>query len=269
MWLILQASLLLAAASGSEDGNCRREEVSMLQAVQTQAALTEMGRKQAQATNVTAGPCSQRMAFERSVHTFPIQNLYWLHIPKAGTSFIATVWNYACGQGKEMLDFTVSDKYAPHCGRCYDYALMERYPKHEYCTQDVLHSRFTTAHNPISTEKMQDMGMHAVAMFRQPNQRIISARNDGYHANGFSKAEFAALRAACGKPHSVECFARYPGIAGCMARMLTGGTCAESSAARSGPFDGGRALVDKATWAVLWDNFFISLLLLIREPIHE
>ena len=253
MWQMFRALLLLESVNGHKDA-CRSEEVSMLQAaaVQTQAALTEsqMSPRQAQARNVSTGTCDQRMTFETSVRTFPLQNLYWLHVPKTGTSFLATVWNYACGQGKEMLDITVSDSYAPGCAPCYGRALMERYPQDEYCTEGVLHSKFTLYHAPISVERIQATGMHVVAMFRQPTQRLISAHKDHNRAPEFSISERDVLQKACAN-ESAECFARYPGIAGCMTRMLSGRTCTELSHVRgSNPFDGGRAFVGKAKEAV-------------------
>jgi hypothetical protein len=75
------------------------------------------------------------------------------------------------------------------------------------------------------------------AFFRQPEQRIISAFYDGRHANGFTPEVWDALKkSTIGLPckianvtykNPLECFARFPGIAGCMSRMLTGETCAD------------------------------------------
>jgi len=134
---------------------------------------------------------------------------------------------------------------------------MERYPKDEYCMQGVLHKQFTTAHRPVSIQQIQGQELHVAAMFRQPSQRIISAKADGLHANGLSPADYAELRGKC-EHESTECFARYPGIAGCMTRMLTGKLCAEDSKDRTAPFDGGRALVDGAK-KVVGELAFVGL----------
>ena len=248
-------ALLVTLVSATDDGACPGEDTSMLQAnaVQAQAALTQTRKQETS----LAGRCSQKMTFENSSHTYPIRNLYWLHFPKAGTSFMATVWNYACGQGRELLDLTVSDAYAPKCLHCYDFALMERYPKDEYCTQGVLHKQFTTQHRPFSMEQIQGRTLHVAAMFRQPSQRIISAKADGLHASGLSPTGYAELRRKC-EHEPTECFARYPGIAGCMTRMLTGKNCAEDSNDRTAPFDGGRALVDEAK-KVVGELSFVGL----------
>ena len=99
--------------------------------------------------------------------------------------------------------------------------------------------------------------------FRQPEDRIISAFYDGRHANGFNSELFKQLvtvsrvpsttttsrvsssllskqpQYACkigNRPYHnpLECYARFPGIAGCMSRMLTGETCADGLFQESG-----------------------------------
>lgn len=75
------------------------------------------------------------------------------------------------------------------------------------------------------------------AFFRQPEERIVSAYYDGRHASGFTTDLYAAVKKATnGLPckigdktfkNPLECFARYPGISGCMSRMLTGEMCAD------------------------------------------
>ena len=86
-----------------------------------------------------------------------------------------------------------------------------------------------------------------VSFFRQPEDRIVSAYYDGRHSSGFKPEMYQDLvKKSYQQPgkhsHScklspnnddesyhnpLECFARYPGIAGCMSRMLTGETCAD------------------------------------------
>lgn len=84
--------------------------------------------------------------------------------------------------------------------------------------------------------------MTVVAFFRQPEERIISAYKDSYHSAGFVASDFKDLvtkvrgskKKLCKSKTGnrtyedpVQCFANQPGIAGCMARMLTGQTCAD------------------------------------------
>eukprot|EP00985_Skeletonema_marinoi_P021005 scaffold12642_cov133-Skeletonema_marinoi.AAC.3 len=83
--------------------------------------------------------------------------------------------------------------------------------------------------------------MTVAAFFRQPEERIISAYKDALHANGFAGTDFknfvtkvrGARNGQCKIGNRiylnpVQCFANYPGIAGCMSRMLTGQKCADA-----------------------------------------
>ena len=89
--------------------------------------------------------------------------------------------------------------------------------------------------------------MTVVAFFRQPEERIISAYKDSYHTNGFQGTPFKELvtkirGAKNGQckigdqiyTNPLQCFANYPGVAGCMSRMLTGEKCADSLFHESG-----------------------------------
>jgi len=92
-----------------------------------------------------------------------------------------------------------------------------------------------------------------VGIFRQPSQRLLSAFRDGLHSTGFQKEDSLAMHAEVqyGTEGAEARYARYPGIAGCTARMLTGGSCAESLWARGDqPFDGGKARLKEAVLMV-------------------
>jgi len=174
------------------------------------------------------GRQSYFLAGTASSSVLELQSIQWLHIPKAGTSFIGTIWGYACGRGDLPLDLNVDPKAAPDCLSCYDFALMDRYPKDMFCASGILHAEFQTQHQPM-TSAVMDQGANAIGMFRKPAQRLISAYIDGYHTQGFSDETYASLRKQC-DGQSVACFARYPGVAGCTTRMLTGKRCADDPA---------------------------------------
>eukprot|EP00440_Ansanella_granifera_P011921 gb/GFBE01012958.1/.p1 GENE.gb/GFBE01012958.1/~~gb/GFBE01012958.1/.p1 ORF type:complete len:425 (+),score=64.11 gb/GFBE01012958.1/:1-1275(+) len=151
-----------------------------------------------------------------------LKNINWLHVPKTGTSFISTIWNYACGQHEPPLDLEVDAYATATCSECYDFALMGRYPVEQYCTPGVLSSNFGTQHAATTLDKML-AGENVVSILRRPNQRLISAYH-ARHVSGFGDVE-TELWMTCS---DAACFARFPGVAGCMTRMLTGGTCADS-----------------------------------------
>eukprot|EP00435_Cladocopium_sp_Y103_P067231 s922_g29.t1 len=168
------------------------------------------------------------------------RNITWLHFPKAGTSFLATIWNYACSR-RMALDLAVSPRAVPGCEQCYDVALMDRYPPDDYCEDGFLSGNFSTQHRPVTVSTVKSGELQVIGMFRRPSQRLISAFHDSCHASGLAADQYKLLMQECGPngKNSAGCYARFPGIAGCMSRMLTGGFCAETQFAESS-FDGGK-----------------------------
>ena len=220
----------------------------------------------------------------------PPRRLRWLHFPKTGTSFISTLWSYACSTPERYIDLSVNAQVCVTAAdgkrssfSMYDFALMRRYPweiygAHNFISDDNNSMPLNvknislglvggTQHFPLSpnlkdqhfvqSDRYEDLvekkqllrygselfnhNISVVAFFRQPEERIISAYKDGFHANGFTGESFANLlkkvrRAKDGLckignqnyTSPIQCFANYPGIAGCMSRMLTGQKCADS-----------------------------------------
>lgn len=193
---------------------------------------------------------SLQLSFPGSPSKGKLTNINWLHIPKTGTGFISTIWNYACGQTGPPLDLRVDPVHSLSCEECFDFALMARYSRRKYCKKGVLSPYIKTQHVPIKLEHVRARNESVVGMFRKPSQRLISAFRNGMHANGFSDDEFEQIQAVCGHRDLASCYAGFPGIAGCMARMLTGDKCAESFQMREGRFDGGRARLQEALKAL-------------------
>jgi len=191
-------------------------------------------------------PATTATAQEAQPLSERLRGLRWLHVPKTGTSFIATIWNYACGQRGVPLDLYVDDYYTKGCSQCYDFAVMDRYPKQHYCEPGVLSSSFATQHRPAA--QWEFVSESVVGFFRRPAQRLISAHRNGFHASGLGSAAFRRLREGCGGAVAgAGCFARWPGIAGCSARMLTGLTCADPAAEEAGQrWDRGLGRVEQA-----------------------
>lgn len=188
----------------------------------------------------------------------PLRNITWLHFPKAGTSFLATIWNYACSR-RMALDLAVSPRAVPGCEQCYDVALMDRYPPDDYCEEGFLSQNFSTQHRPVTSSAVQSDELKVIGMFRRPSQRLISAFHDSCHASGLAEDQYKVLMQECGPngKNSAGCYARFPGIAGCMSRMLTGGFCAETQFAESS-FDGGKAHLEEAI-AMVKEMAFVGL----------
>mmetsp|Transcript_23847 Transcript_23847/g.49398 ORF Transcript_23847/g.49398 Transcript_23847/m.49398 type:complete len:765 (-) Transcript_23847:1499-3793(-) len=226
------------------------------------------------------------------------KSIRWLHFPKTGTSFISTLWSYACSTRERYIDLAINSHQCSIFDRSsfsmYDFALMKRYPWELYGAPNFIPSSKSkvkddgsmkdlplplvagTQHQPLinsmrdfkapssdriarlqKKKQLRNFGSEfehnitVAAIFRQPEQRIISAFYDSRHANGFDAATFKNLieqtsgpraqgKPACQLPdgkiyhNHLECFARFPGIAGCMARMLTGEKCADGLFQESG-----------------------------------
>lgn len=68
-------------------------------------------------------------------------------------------------------------------------------------------------------------GRALVGLLRHPVQRLLSAFHHGMHAPGMPRERHARLRQQC--RGDAACFARFPGVAGCQAKMLLGHACGE------------------------------------------
>eukprot|EP00931_Biecheleriopsis_adriatica_P063345 TRINITY_DN38336_c0_g2_i2.p1 TRINITY_DN38336_c0_g2~~TRINITY_DN38336_c0_g2_i2.p1 ORF type:complete len:432 (+),score=86.41 TRINITY_DN38336_c0_g2_i2:55-1350(+) len=257
-FLITEASLLsLKEEAVGADGITAVDAAFLLQrglSLSSSAAKLRQQRAVARDALLEGGrrACRElRVTLEASPEQRALQNIRWVHIPKTGTSFIATIWNYACGQREPPLDLGVSPNATLGCVNCYDWALMDRYPSADYCQPGLLSAEFTTSHAPITRELTEKEDLQVIGFFRRPSQRLISAYYNGLHANGFTQEGNRLLVEECGlngRHPGAGCYARYPGIAGCSARMLTGATCAEplSSSGAPSSFDGGRLRLSEA-----------------------
>lgn len=177
-----------------------------------------------------------------------LRKLRWLHIPKTGTSFWATLFSYACR--KKRVDLDVSPFLSPACNECYDFALKERYHAGDYCDRDSFSEGLGTLKSDTANPKTGmfvyprtdhvplgkgDDPSHTVAFFRSPRGRLQSAAA-GRHMKGFGSARYQdVLRKCYHNGTDAHCFAEFPGIKGCMARMLTGLPCADDGAAGGHP----------------------------------
>jgi len=103
----------------------------------------------------------------------------------------------------------------------------------------------------LMASEIFDRNITVTSFFRQPEERLVSAYHDGRHSSGFKQKNWNNLVKASvvrnGDPanhkcvidgqiyrNPLECFVRFPGIAGCMTRMLTGETCADDILGESG-----------------------------------
>lgn len=161
--------------------------------------------------------CKRRHHNRSNSLAAPRQLIRWLHFPKCGATFALSAMSYACAStiptwhtvGMALRGGRIDVRMA--------HAINARGRKRGTRCDGRLLLPFD-GHQPVSA---RDAGL--VAMFRRPSQRLISAYLDNYHAWGLAGSARATI-----KQHAptIAAFARFPGIAGCMAKMLSGHHCA-------------------------------------------
>jgi len=99
--------------------------------------------------------------------------MFWLHIPKCGGSFFNAVLHMpgACpGLGANV---SIDDE---QFGKCFEINFRLKCPT--LCNQALVHCDGPMPHTDLEDEKYDEFKGHFVALFRQPEQRLLSAWND-------------------------------------------------------------------------------------------
>ncbi|EGD78963.1 hypothetical protein PTSG_01937 [Salpingoeca rosetta] len=146
----------------------------------------------------------------------------WLHIPKTGTSFAATLYSYACPQ----LPRNVSLALPPGLRGSLVQTFEQLYPFEQSSCNGSQWIGKRAGHSPITPKELRTGETRVediVTMVRDPRLRLWSAYRYGKHAHGMLQPEWERMDA---ETHSVREFARWPGVAGCQVKMLTGHVCA-------------------------------------------
>lgn len=169
---------------------------------------------------------------DNSAHPFPRhahRPVRWLHVPKTGTSFMNTVWHYAC-----TLPATAS---ASDFSSMYEKQFAARYPPSVHCTTMLDHSPAT--HKPLGDGEWAAHPGAFVTMLRDPSARLVSAFKHGRHCIQDCSPEME-LGMACRtvrdnrrlykckalrRAKSLREYAAEPAARGCAARMLIGRAC--------------------------------------------
>merc|ERR1712216_955610 len=146
------------------------------------------------------------------------QQIFWLHIPKCGTSFYNTLYHWMC----PIIPTSVKLRQR---GNIEDY---HRYfPDWAFCG---IHSRARSGH--LSYDEKRDKGL-AVGLFRSPASRIVSGFNANFHHYGMARGTINTFKPAMqtallkgGPTLALKQYAEWPGIAHCQTKMLVGAACA-------------------------------------------
>lgn len=176
-----------------------------------------------------------------------LAKLFWLHIPKCGTSWLNVIFHYACPRVPENVTCSL---VVGRTGGPIAEELLRRWPPWRWCNTPFI-SR-PNFHNPY-TPRAKDF---AVGLFREPRARLVSAFHHNSHSNGMDPAErhrmLAALKSIPDERKRLAAFVAYPGLANCMTKMVLGFACAS-------PVEISSDMLDEAKRRVREDFAFVGL----------
>lgn len=153
-----------------------------------------------------------------------------MHFPKCGSSFGILLHNYGCVNYEPSTEIAKSIQNYCTCNdqSKWDVTLHEHIPWHldPYCTPQVnLNHGHMLGHRPLWTGDLYfEYRNSFVTMFRDPRRRLVSAYNDQKHSYGLPERLTKALHDV----RSLDEYVRFPGIQGCMTKMVLGYYCAAS-----------------------------------------
>ena len=212
------------------------------------ASSSSVGSSGSSTSSGSSGCDPDRQARQRRNVSSPA--IRWLHIPKCSSNFAITVLRHACahlpdrhlvymalapGSKDLRMAWAVGLRHArvgtSGCGG----RLLAPFAGHRPLYAHELRRAAAPSnfvHAAAATASAGGAGV--AAMFRRPGQRLISAFLDNYH-RGNTGGRINRTQMKLEAP-TVDLWARYPGIGGCMAKMLAGSLCAEVvDAERRGP----------------------------------
>ena len=177
-------------------------------------------------------------------------SIRWLHFPKCGATLAISVLAYACadsvpawhaagmalrgGRIDVRMALSVGAHHASHGARCGGQLLLP-FEGHRPVApfRGARSSSSSSLSSSLPSSPLQRAllaprrqprdASGLVTIFRRPSQRLISAYLDNYHAWGLKPSLRRTLKQ---RAPTIAAFARFPGVAGCMAKMLAGHQCA-------------------------------------------
>jgi len=154
--------------------------------------------------------------------------IVWLHIPKCGTSFLNTLYHYACPGIPE--DAEVGTKTDPEHQ---EFDLTKKYPMDEswdtICTMRFeMFNVYVRAHDPIYDDTKLE---NVFTMFRDPFDRLVSGFNYHRHMDGKEKWIRQLIgKAVKGKSREIQfkMYTEFGDLLGCQTKMIVGYHCASN-----------------------------------------
>jgi len=152
--------------------------------------------------------------------------IVWLHIPKCGTSFLNTLYHYACpGIPPSASVGTETDPEHQELDLSVKYPMDESWDK--ICTiRFEMTNIYVRGHDPIRKDTKLE---NVFAMFREPFDRLVSGFNYNMHMDGKSKTQRDLIwQAVKGYSREVQfqMYYTFGNLLGCQTKMVVGHRCA-------------------------------------------
>jgi len=165
----------------------------------------------------------------RTEHGEKPDEIVWLHIPKCGTSFLNTLYHYACPGIPPNA--SVGNEIDPEHQ---ENDLTIRYPMNEswdeICTiRFEWTNKYIRGHDPIRDDTKIE---NVFAMFREPFDRLVSGFNYDRHMDGklrhYRQLIGKAVRGQ-NRGTQFEMYYKFGELLGCQTKMVVGYRCASHS----------------------------------------
>ena len=166
-----------------------------------------------------------RVVWQAAGATTQLRSIFWMHIPKTGSSFTNTVFQYACRELGQPFFHGVGylNRARSDCGG-------SRSPLQSTADTRMYHMHVPWQRGPRTSQPDPRVG-NVVGMFRRPAQRFLSAFHWMRTVPTCCNEDWGmgprrgGRRTAVNRMRSADEFARIPGGLGCQTRMVLGHDC--------------------------------------------
>jgi len=187
-------------------------------------------------------------------------DIVWLHIPKCGTSFLNTLYHYACAgiPPSASVGTNVDPEHQEE-------DLTVTYPMARHCPDGFIRfGIFVRGHDPLyDNTKIENV----VAMFREPFDRLVSGFNYNRHMDGKSGKEMKMIENAVkGKSREtqLEIYIRLGDLLGCQTKMVVGHRCATNYTLTQADLEKAKQRVDRMKFVGITNQWTRSICLFHR-----
>jgi len=203
-------------------------------------------------------------AIDSPIETKPPE-IVWLHIPKCGTSFLTTLYYYACpGIPPSACVGTETDPEHQELDLTVKYPMDESWDR--ICTiRFETFNIYVRGHHPIYNDTKLE---NVFAMFRDPFDRLVSGFNYNRHMDGKPKAERQLIgKAVKGKSRELQfqMYVKFGDLLGCQTKMVVGHRCASEYILTNADLQKAKRRIEKMRFIGITDEWNRSICLFHKQ----